>query len=39
MRISKDNLEDAIDATKDAISDIDDAMKDATLGPIRRKPS
>jgi hypothetical protein len=35
----RDTLEDAIDGTKDALSDIDDAEKDATPGPVRRKPS
>jgi hypothetical protein len=35
----KDNLDDAIEATKDALSDIDDAQKEATPGAIRRKPS
>ena len=35
----KDTLDDAIEGTKDALSDIDDAEKEATPGPIRRKPS
>ena len=35
----RDTLEDAIDGTKDALSDIDDAEKQATPGPVRRKPS
>jgi hypothetical protein len=35
----KDTLDDAIQGTKDALSDLDDAQKDATAGPIRRKPS
>jgi hypothetical protein len=39
LDIYKDTLDDAIDGTKDALSDIDDAEKEATPGPIRRKPS
>jgi hypothetical protein len=35
----RDTLEDAIDGTKDALSDADDAEKEATPGPVRRKPS
>jgi len=35
----RDTLEDAIEGTKDALSDIDDAEKEATPGPVRRKPS
>ena len=35
----RDTLEDAIDGTKDALTDIDDAEKQATPGPVRRKPS
>ena len=35
----RDTLEDAIEGTKDALSDIDDAEKQATPGPVRRKPS
>ena len=35
----RDTLEDAIEGTKDALSDLDDAEKEATPGPIRRKPS
>jgi hypothetical protein len=35
----KDTLDDAIEGTKDALSDIDDAEKEATPGPVRRKPS
>jgi chromosome segregation ATPase len=35
----RETLEDAIDGTKDALSDIDDAEKQATPGPVRRKPS
>jgi hypothetical protein len=35
----KDTLDDAIEGTKDALSDLDDAEKEATPGPIRRKPS
>jgi hypothetical protein len=35
----RETLEDAIDGTKDAISDADDAEKQATPGPVRRKPS
>ncbi|MGB6430185.1 MAG: hypothetical protein WBF06_06340 [Candidatus Acidiferrales bacterium] len=34
----KDNLEDAIEATKDAMSDLDDAEKTDSTAPIRRKP-
>ena len=35
----RETLEDAIDGTKDALTDIDDAEKQATPGPVRRKPS
>jgi predicted RNase H-like nuclease (RuvC/YqgF family) len=35
----RDTLEDAIEGTKDALTDIDDAEKEATPGPVRRKPS
>jgi chromosome segregation ATPase len=35
----RDTLDDAIEGTKDALSDIDDAEKQATAGPVRRKPS
>jgi chromosome segregation ATPase len=35
----RDTLEDAIEGTKDALSDVDDAEKEATPGPVRRKPS
>jgi hypothetical protein len=35
----RDTLEDAIDGTKDALTDLDDAEKEATPGPVRRKPS
>jgi len=35
----RDTLDDAIEGTKDALSDIDDAEKQATPGPVRRKPS
>jgi chromosome segregation ATPase len=35
----RETLEDAIEGTKDALTDIDDAEKEATPGPVRRKPS
>jgi hypothetical protein len=35
----KDNLDDAIDATNDAIRTADDAIKDLAPPPMRRKPS
>jgi hypothetical protein len=35
----KDNLEDAIQATQDAISDARDAQKEMLPAPVRRKPS
>jgi hypothetical protein len=35
----RDTLEDAIDGTKEALSDLEDAEKEATPGPVRRKPS
>jgi len=35
----RETLEDAIDGTKDALTDIADAEKEATPGPVRRKPS
>jgi hypothetical protein len=35
----KDNLDDAIDATNDAIRTADDAIKDLAPPPVRRKPS
>jgi hypothetical protein len=35
----KDNLEDAIQATKDAISDAETAQKEMLPPPVRRKPS
>ena len=35
----RETLEDAIEGTMDALTDIDDAEKEATPGPIRRKPS
>jgi hypothetical protein len=34
----KDNLDDAIEATKDAMSDLSDAEKTDSTAPIRRKP-
>ncbi len=35
----KDTLDDAIEATKDALTDIDDAEKELSPAPVRRKPS
>ncbi len=35
----KDTLEDAIEGTKDMLADVDKASKEATPGPVRRKPS
>jgi hypothetical protein len=35
----KDNLDDAIDATNDAIRSADDAVQDLAPPPVRRKPS
>jgi hypothetical protein len=35
----RETLEDAIEGTKDALTDIGDAEKEATPGPVRRKPS
>lgn len=35
----RETLEDAIEGTMDALTDIDDAEKEATPGPVRRKPS
>jgi hypothetical protein len=35
----KDNLDDAIDATNDAIRTADDAIKDLAPPPVRSKPS
>jgi hypothetical protein len=35
----RDTLEDAIDGTADALTDLEDAEKEATPGPVRRKPS
>ena len=35
----KDNLEDAIQATKDAVSDAKTAQKEMLPAPVRRKPS
>jgi hypothetical protein len=35
----KDNLDDAIDSTNDAIRTADDAIKDLAPPPVRRKPS
>jgi hypothetical protein len=35
----RDTLDDAIEGTKDALADLDDAEKEATPGPVRRKPS
>ena len=34
----KDNLDDAIDATNDAIRDADEAVKENAPPPVRRKP-
>lgn len=35
----RETLEDAIEGTMDALTDISDSEKEATPGPIRRKPS
>jgi len=35
----RETLEDAIEGTKDALTDIADSEKEATPGPVRRKPS
>jgi hypothetical protein len=35
----KDTLDDAVDATKDAITDIETAEKDLSAPPVRRRPS
>lgn len=35
----KDTLDDAVDATKDAITDIDNAEKELSAPPVRRRPS
>ena len=35
----KDNLDDAIEATQDAIKTVEDAAKDLAPPPVRRKPS
>jgi hypothetical protein len=35
----RETLEDAIQGTMDALTDIGDAEKEATPGPVRRKPS
>lgn len=35
----KDTLDDAVDATKDAIADIEQAEKDLSEPPVRRRPS
>lgn len=35
----RETLEDAIEGTKDSLTDLDDAEKEATPGPVRRKPS
>jgi hypothetical protein len=35
----KDTLDDAVDATKDAITDIETAEKDLPAPPVRRRPS
>jgi hypothetical protein len=35
----RETLEDAIEGTMDALTDIGDASKEATPGPVRRKPS
>jgi chromosome segregation ATPase len=34
----KDNLDDAIEATQDAVKDVDKAMKEMAPPPVRRKP-
>jgi hypothetical protein len=34
----KDNLDDAIDATNDAIRDAADALKENAPPPVRRRP-
>ena len=34
----KDNLDDAIEATHDALADLADAAKNDTTAPVRRKP-
>jgi hypothetical protein len=35
----KDNLDDAIDATRDASKDVENAMKEMAPPPVRRRPS
>ena len=35
----RETLEDAIEGTQDALTDIADSEKEATPGPVRRKPS
>jgi chromosome segregation ATPase len=35
----KDNLDDAIEATQDAVKDVDKAAKEMAPPPVRRKPS
>lgn len=35
----RETLQDAIEGTMDALTDIEDAEKEATPGPVRRKPS
>jgi hypothetical protein len=39
LEIYKDTLDDAVDATKDALADIEKAEKDLAAPPVRRKPS
>jgi hypothetical protein len=35
----KDNLDDALDATRDASKDVENAMKEMAPPPVRRRPS
>jgi hypothetical protein len=35
----KDNLDDAIEATQDAIKDVEKASQEMAPPPVRRKPS
>jgi hypothetical protein len=39
LEIYKDTLDDAVDATKDAVADIEKAEKDLSAPPVRRRPS
>jgi vacuolar-type H+-ATPase subunit I/STV1 len=39
LEIYKDTLEDAIEATKDALTDVENAEKEMTPPPVRRKVS